>query len=61
MTSTPWNPNTLTTVTLPEGTWGTIRTALLCFACDESTRGNRADSEYWMAAYNDLKEALGME
>jgi len=56
-----YNPETPITVTLPEGKWQTIRTAVLCFACDESTRGNRADSAYWMAAYNDLKEALGME
>jgi hypothetical protein len=56
-----YNPDTPITVTLPEGKWHTIRTAVLCFACDESTRGNRADSEYWMAAYNALKEALGME
>jgi hypothetical protein len=56
-----YNPQTLTTVTLPEGKWGTIRTALLCIACDESTKGNHKDAAYWMEAYNALKEALGME
>jgi len=61
MTATPWNPETLTTVTLPEGKWGTIRTALLCIACDESTKGNHADAAHWLAAYNALKEAMGME
>jgi hypothetical protein len=60
MTAAPWNPKTLTMVTLPEGTWGTIRTALLCIACDESTKGNPDDAAHWLAAYNDLKEALGM-
>jgi hypothetical protein len=61
MTAAPWNPNTLTTVTLPEGTWGTVRTALLCIACDESTKGNHADAAHWLAAYKDLKAALGMD
>ncbi len=51
---------TLTTVTLPEARWGTIRTALLCIACDESTKGNHAYADHWLAAYQDLKEALGM-
>jgi len=60
MTSTYERLQTLTTVTLPEGKWGTIRTALLCIAADESTKGNHKDAAHWMAAYNDLKEALGM-
>jgi len=60
MTATPWNAQTLTTLTLPEGTWGTIRTAVLCFAVDERTKGNHADADHWMAAYKDLKEAMGM-
>ena len=51
---------TLTTVTLPEARWGTIRTALLCIACDESTKGNHAYADHWLAAYQDLKEALGL-
>ena len=58
---TAWNPNTLTTVTLPERTWGTVRTALLCIACEESTKGNHKDAAHWMAAYKDLKVALGMD
>ena len=58
---TAWTPDTLTTVTLPERTWGTVRTALLCIACDESTKGNDADAAHWLAAYQDLKAALGME
>ena len=60
MTATPWNPETLTTVTLPEGTWGTVRTALLCISCDESLKGNHKDAAHWLSAYNDLKVALGM-
>ncbi|MFZ9349908.1 MAG: hypothetical protein ACO242_04345 [Candidatus Fonsibacter ubiquis] len=54
-----WNPDTLTTVTLPEGKWSTIRTALICIACDESTKGNHADAAHWAAAYNALKDAMG--
>lgn len=57
---TTWNRDTLTTVTLPEARWSTIRTAVLCLACDERLKGNAADSEYYMAAYNALKEAMGM-
>ena len=57
---TTWNPETLTTVTLPEATWGTVRTALLCFSADESLKGNHKDAAHWLSAYNDLKEALGM-
>ena len=56
-----YNPQALTTVTLPEGKWGTIRTALLCIAADESTKGNHKDAAHWMEAYKALKEALGME
>jgi hypothetical protein len=58
---TTWTPDTLTTVTLPERTWGTVRTALLCIACDESTKGNHKDAAHWLAAYQDLKAALGMD
>lgn len=61
MTATPWNPETLTTVTLPEGTWGTIRTAVLCLACDESIKGNHADSQYYLKAFQSLKAAMGMD
>jgi hypothetical protein len=59
MTAT-WNRDTLTTVTLPEGTWGTVRTALLCISADESLKGNHKDAEHWLTAYNALKEAMGM-
>ena len=54
-----WNRETLTTVTLPEGKWSTIRTAVLCLACDERTKGNDSDADYWFAAYQALKEAMG--
>ena len=57
---TTWNPETLTTVTLPEATWGTVRTALLCISADESLKGNHADAAHWLKAYNALKEAMGM-
>jgi hypothetical protein len=55
-----YNASALTTLTLPEGKWHTIRTAVLCIACDERTRGNHKDADYWMEAYNALKEAMGM-
>ena len=51
---------TLTTVTLPEARWSTIRTAVLCLACDEHLKGNDTDADYYLAAYQDLKEAMGM-
>jgi hypothetical protein len=56
-----WNPETLTTVTLPEGKWGTIRTALLCLACDERVKGNHTDADYYLATYKALKTAMGMD
>lgn len=55
-----YNPQTLTTLTLPEGTWGSIRAAVLCLACDERIKGNDSDADHWMAAYQALKEAMGM-
>jgi hypothetical protein len=61
MLSTLWNPETLTTVTLPEARWSTIRTAVLCLACDERAKGNHADADYYLAAYKALKEAMGMD
>jgi hypothetical protein len=61
MTATTWNPDTLTTVTLTERQWGTIRTALVCIACDCSTAGNHADADHWMGAYDALKDAMGMD
>jgi hypothetical protein len=59
MTAATWNANTLTSVTLPEGKWGTIRAALLCMACDERIKGNKADADHWMNAYLAIKEAMG--
>jgi hypothetical protein len=46
--------------TLPEHKWQTIRTALLCISCDESTKGNHKDAAHWLEAYQALKEAMGM-
>ena len=60
MTASTWNPNALTSVTLPERNWGTIRTALLCIAADESMKGNHKDAAHWLEAYGLLKEAMGM-
>ena len=60
MTAAPWNPKTLTTVTLPEAQWSTIRTAVLCLAVDCRVAGKDTDSDYYLAAYNALKEAMGM-
>jgi len=59
MTTSTWNPQTLTSVTLPEGKWGTIRTALICIACDARIQGNDIDADHWLAAFNALKEAMG--
>ena len=59
MTASTWNPDTLTTVTLPEGKWGTIRTALVCLAADARIQGNDKDAAHWLAAFNALKEAMG--
>jgi hypothetical protein len=56
MTFTPATPLTLT---LPQGTWGTIRTAVLCLACDERLNGKGEDADHWLAAYQALKEAMG--
>lgn len=56
-----WMPQTLTTVTLPEARWSTIRTAVLCLACDERLKGNDSDADYYLAAYNALKQAMGMD
>ena len=47
------------TLTLPAGKWGTIRTAVLCLACDERVKGNGSDADYWFSAYQRLKEAMG--
>jgi hypothetical protein len=55
-----YNPAALTTLTLPEGKWHTIRTAVLCIACDERTKGNHKDADYWFEAYDALKKAMEM-
>jgi hypothetical protein len=54
-----YNPQTLTSVTLPEGKWGTIRTALICLAADAQIQGHDSDAAHWMAAFDALKEAMG--
>jgi hypothetical protein len=59
MTASTWNPDTLTTLTLREGTWGRIRTAVLCLAADEHLQGNREESARLMEAFKALKEAMG--
>ena len=56
--TTTWMPQTLKTVTLPEARWSTLRTAVLCMACDERLKGNDPDADYYMAAYQALKEAM---
>jgi hypothetical protein len=48
----------MTTVTLPETRWSTIRTALLCIACDARLDGKHVDADYYLATYKALKEAL---
>jgi hypothetical protein len=55
-----WNPDTLTTVTLPESKWSTICTALICISYDESTKGNHAEAAHWSEAYDALKEAMAV-
>jgi hypothetical protein len=59
MTTSTWIPETLTSVTLTEGTWGTIRTALICLAADAQIEGHDSDAAHWLAAFNALKEAMG--
>ena len=58
MTATTWNPQTLTTVTLTEAQWSTIRTAVLCLACDCRTAGKSADADYYLKAYRALVDAM---
>ena len=59
MTTSTWIPETLTSVTLTEGTWGTIRTALICLAADAQIQGHDSDAAHWLSAFNALKEAMG--
>ena len=54
-----YNPTEIQTVALPAARWSTIRTALLCIACDERTKGNHTDADYYLAAYDALKKAMG--
>jgi hypothetical protein len=54
-----WNMDSLATVTLTQRKWSTIRTALLCLSVDESVKGNHSDADYYLKAFNDLKEAMG--
>ena len=53
-----WDPKAKTTLTLPEAKWMTIRTAVLCFACDASTAGKFDDAAHFMEAYKALKDAM---
>jgi hypothetical protein len=53
-----YNPTAPVTVTLPAGKWSTIRTALICFACDARTLGKHGDADYWLAAFDALKKAM---
>jgi hypothetical protein len=53
-------PNDLCTVTLTEAQWSTIRTALICIACDCRVAGKGSDADYWLKAYNTLAEAMGL-
>ena len=61
MTLTNVLPLDLTTVTLTEAQWSTIRTAVLCLAVDCRVAGNATDADYYLKAYNDLKAAMGMD
>ena len=49
------------TVTMTEAQWSTIRTAVLCLACDCRTAGKDSDADYYLNAYNALKTAMGMD
>jgi hypothetical protein len=60
MTTATWNPATPTTITLPQGKWDTIRVAVLSLACEEQIKGNYRDADHYLAAYDALKEAMGM-
>lgn len=60
MTRTNVLPLDLCTVTLTEAQWSTIRTALICIACDCRVAGKGSDADYWLKAYNTLAEAMGL-
>lgn len=50
---------TTKTVTLTNAQWEAIRCATLCFACDERSKGNGDAADHFLAAYLELKAALG--
>ena len=60
MTRTNVLPLDLCTVTLTEAQWSTIRTAVLCLACDRRNAGQHTDADYYLKAYNALAEAMGL-
>ena len=47
------------TLTLTHGEWLTLRTAVLCFCCDERRNGNSESADHFMTAYRALKDAMG--
>jgi hypothetical protein len=51
----------LCTVTLTEAQWSTIRTAVLCLAVDCRVAGKGTDADYYLNAYNLLRDAMGMD
>ena len=61
MTRTNVLPLDKVSVTLTEAQWSTIRTALLCLACDCRVAGKGTDASYYLNAYNNLKVAMGMD
>ena len=60
MTRTNVLPLDKLSVTLTEAQWSTIRTAVLCLACDCRVAGKSADADYYLKAYNALAEAMGL-
>ena len=61
MTRTNVLPNDLCSITLTEAQWSTIRTALLCLAVDCRVAGKGTDADYYLNAYNVLRDAMGMD
>lgn len=60
MTRTNVLPNDLCSITLTEAQWSSIRTAVLCIACDCRVAGKHSDADYYLNAYNLLVDAMGM-
>ena len=54
-------PNDLCSITLTEAQWSTIRTAVLCLAVDCRVSGKGTDADYYLNAYNLLRDAMGMD